>query len=58
MECAAKCDETAKCSCVVFEEETGDCWRRANCQPQAFQADDRFTVYLKAQGYTTYTLLV
>lgn len=55
MECASKCDATANCSCVVFEEEKGNCWRRANCQPQAFKADNHYTVYLKAQGYTTYT---
>jgi formylglycine-generating enzyme required for sulfatase activity len=55
MECTSKCDATPDCSCVVFQPDGGNCWRRAKCTPQAFQAQATFTVYLKAQGYSTYT---
>jgi len=53
-ECAAQCDALSNCSCVTHDQSTGQCWRRASCQPAQFESNSQFDTYLKAQGYSTY----
>ena len=41
-ECTQRCDGDDACDCVTYEADgtTGDCWKRSDCVPALFEADD------------------
>jgi len=47
-QCFARCDDDPLCECVVYAEAARNCWKRANCDPGAFQDDANFVVYLNS----------
>ena len=58
-QCSARCTADAACDCVVLDNASGDCWRRASCVPAKFENDapsQPYSTFVKAApaGYALY----
>jgi len=45
--CEDRCDADSACQCVSFRPSDGKCWKRGNCVPSQFGADDNYDTYVK-----------
>ena len=57
-QCASRCTDDVKCGCVAYKPgsgATGDCWKRANCQPENFLVGAPYNTFMKSTGYATWS---